>query len=336
MLIAGGALSAYDDSNAVAVISRLVKGFTSDKLPAELVEPTDGLWKPPVSSVRAARAAYREFNFSPSGAMGGLSTSTATASGMRDVTPTEIEVWLTMASLDASIGDSSRPIRRIRSPLGLTRGDRGSGRHQKLLGAGHPRRARPTSTIAACFGAAARGHSARMKFGIERLLADPALRAPLAGKRVALLAHPASVTRDLTHSLDALAALGDITPDRRVRAAARAARRQAGQYDRDRGLDRSGPRNPGVQPLRRGAPPDRADRCRPSTSILIDLQDVGCRIYTFITTLLYMLEAAAEHRQSGVGARPAQPRRAPGRGDDADRRAGRASSAPGRSRCATA
>ncbi len=30
-------------------------------------------------------------------------------------------------------------------------------------------------------------------------------------------------------------------------------------------------------------------------TILIDLQDVGCRIYTFITTLLYLLEAAAEH-----------------------------------------
>ena len=29
--------------------------------------------------------------------------------------------------------------------------------------------------------------------------------------------------------------------------------------------------------------------------ILIDLQDLGCRIYTFVTTLLYVLEAAAEH-----------------------------------------
>ena len=36
-------------------------------------------------------------------------------------------------------------------------------------------------------------------FGIDRLLADPALRKPLEGKRVALLAHPASVTADLTH-----------------------------------------------------------------------------------------------------------------------------------------
>ena len=49
-----------------------------------------------------------------------------------------------------------------------------------------------------------------MKFGIDRLVADPALRAPLAGRRVALLAHPASVTADLTHSLDALAACGDV------------------------------------------------------------------------------------------------------------------------------
>ena len=36
-----------------------------------------------------------------------------------------------------------------------------------------------------------------MKFGIDRLLEEPALRAPLAGRRVALLAHPASVTREL-------------------------------------------------------------------------------------------------------------------------------------------
>ena len=45
-------------------------------------------------------------------------------------------------------------------------------------------------------------------FGIDRLLAEPELRRPLEGKRVAVLAHPASVTRDLTHSVDALAAAG--------------------------------------------------------------------------------------------------------------------------------
>ena len=45
-------------------------------------------------------------------------------------------------------------------------------------------------------------------FGIDRLLADPELRHPLEGRRIALLAHPASVAKDLTHSLDALAAAG--------------------------------------------------------------------------------------------------------------------------------
>src|ERR1700686_4810001 len=49
-----------------------------------------------------------------------------------------------------------------------------------------------------------------VKFGLDRLLEDPVLRRPLAGQRVALLAHPASVTRDLVHSLDALAALPDL------------------------------------------------------------------------------------------------------------------------------
>ena len=47
-----------------------------------------------------------------------------------------------------------------------------------------------------------------MKFGIDRLLSEPGLRTPLEGKRVALVAHPASVTRNLEHSLDALIAAG--------------------------------------------------------------------------------------------------------------------------------
>ena len=40
-----------------------------------------------------------------------------------------------------------------------------------------------------------------MRFGIDRLLAEPRLRRPLAGRRVALLAHPASVTRELVHAI---------------------------------------------------------------------------------------------------------------------------------------
>src|ERR1700742_60037 len=46
-----------------------------------------------------------------------------------------------------------------------------------------------------------------MQFGIDRLLAEPALRKPLAGRRIGLLAHPAAVTRELVHTIDALAAI---------------------------------------------------------------------------------------------------------------------------------
>jgi uncharacterized protein YbbC (DUF1343 family) len=79
-----------------------------------------------------------------------------------------------------------------------------------------------------------------MRFGIDRLLADATLRRPLAGKRLGLVAHPASVTSlygAVRRPTDAMLDACDV--------------------------------------------------------LVVDLQDVGCRIYTFITTLLYLLEAAA-------------------------------------------
>ena len=46
--------------------------------------------------------------------------------------------------------------------------------------------------------------------------------------------------------------------------------------------------------------------------LLVDLQDLGCRIYTFVTTLRYVLEEAAAANR--VGARSAQSGRPAGRG----------------------
>ena len=136
-----------------------------------------------------------------------------------------------------------------------------------------------------------------MNYGIERLLADPALRAPLAGKRVALLAHPASVTRDLTHSLDALAALGD------VKLSAAFGPQHGLRGDKQDNMVESGDF---IDPVHEIPVFSLYGEVRRPTSemmasfdvVLIDLQDLGCRIYTFITTLLYMLEAAAEHGKS--------------------------------------
>ena len=134
-------------------------------------------------------------------------------------------------------------------------------------------------------------------FGIDRLIADPALRQPLRGKRLALLAHPASVTADLTHSLDALAAL----PDLKFTAAFGPQHGLKG--DKQDNMVESGDF---LDPLH-GIPVFSlyGEVRRPTAAmmdsfdvLLVDLQDLGCRIYTFITTLRYVLEAAAAHGKS--------------------------------------
>jgi uncharacterized protein YbbC (DUF1343 family) len=136
-----------------------------------------------------------------------------------------------------------------------------------------------------------------MKFGIDRLLADPALRAPLAGRRVALLAHPASVTQGLTHSLDALAACGDI------KLAAAFGPQHGLRGDKQDNMvespDFSDPVH-GIPVFSLYGEVRRPDDAMMDTFdvLLVDLQDLGCRIYTFITTLLYVLEAAAKHGKS--------------------------------------
>jgi uncharacterized protein YbbC (DUF1343 family) len=135
-----------------------------------------------------------------------------------------------------------------------------------------------------------------MKFGIDRLLADPELRQPLAGRRVALLAHPASVTADLTHSLDALIAVGlnvsaVFGPQHGVRGDLQDNMIESPDYtDPTYGMP--------VFSLYGEVRRPTGQSMTTFDVMLVDLQDVGCRIYTFVTTLLYVLEAAAAHGKS--------------------------------------
>ncbi len=136
-----------------------------------------------------------------------------------------------------------------------------------------------------------------MKTGLDRLLAEPELRRPLKGQRVALMAHPASLTKDLTHALDAIAACDDID--------------LSAAFGPQHGLKGDKQDNMIESPDYRDPVHDipvfslYGEVRRPTDAmmqhfdvLLFDLQDLGCRIYTFVTTLLYALEAAQEHGKS--------------------------------------
>ena len=128
-------------------------------------------------------------------------------------------------------------------------------------------------------------------FGIDRLLAEPELRAPLAGKRVALVAHPASVTADLTHSLDALIAAG-------INVTAAFGPQHGLKGDKQDNMvetaDELDPYyNIPVFSLYGEVRRPTGQMMSTADVFLFDLQDLGCRIYTFVTTLLYLLEAAS-------------------------------------------
>ncbi|MXO95764.1 DUF1343 domain-containing protein [Erythrobacter aquimaris] len=131
-----------------------------------------------------------------------------------------------------------------------------------------------------------------MKFGIDRLLTESDLRAQLDGKRVSLVAHPASVTAQLEHSLDALIAKG-------VNVTSAFGPQHGLKGDKQDNMvetaDETDPRH-GIPIFSLYGEVRRPTGQMMSTAdvFLFDLQDLGCRIYTFVTTLLYLLEEAAK------------------------------------------
>src|SRR5262245_32210884 len=134
-----------------------------------------------------------------------------------------------------------------------------------------------------------------MQTGLDRLLGDQRLLDRLRHKRVALLANPASMTGlhlGFEHALDALAA-------RLGRSLAAAFGPQHGMRgDKQYNMEES----PDYRDPRHGIPVFSlyGDVRRPTPAmlehfdvVLVDLQDVGWRGYTYVASLLYMLEACA-------------------------------------------
>lgn len=131
------------------------------------------------------------------------------------------------------------------------------------------------------------------RLGVDVLLSSPKLISELEGRRAALLGHPASMTGDFRHSLDALMAVRGL----KITAA----------FGPQHGM--RGELQDNMQET-----PDYIDSIykipvfslygevrRPSKKmmetfdvLLFDILDVGTRIYTFLTTLLYVMEECAK------------------------------------------
>lgn len=132
-----------------------------------------------------------------------------------------------------------------------------------------------------------------MRLGIDRLLDDAEqLRVPLRGRRVALLGHPASLTAGLVHSMDALAGCSDL----KLTAAFGPQHGMKGDKQ-DNMIETADEPDPvhgiPVYSLYGQVRRPTAAMMDEFDVVLVDLQDVGTRVYTFVTTLLYMMEACA-------------------------------------------
>lgn len=135
-----------------------------------------------------------------------------------------------------------------------------------------------------------------MKLGIDRLIADSKLQNRLAGKKLALAGHPASVTGSLQHSLNALFSCSALTvttafgPQHGMRGDKQDNMIESADY-RDPVYDIP------VFSLYGDTRRPTDDMMQRFDVLLFDLQDIGCRIYTYATTLLYLMQACNSHKK---------------------------------------
>lgn len=136
-----------------------------------------------------------------------------------------------------------------------------------------------------------------IRLGIDVLLNSRELIGELRGKRVALLGHPASMTGDFRHSLDALMTVEGL----KMTAAFGPQHGMRGEVQ-DNMQETENYTDPVYKipifslygDVRRPTP----EMMSTFDVLLVDIQDVGTRIYTFLTTLLYVLEEGARHGKS--------------------------------------
>ncbi len=130
-------------------------------------------------------------------------------------------------------------------------------------------------------------NSHAVQTGIERLLENPQM---LKGKKVGLITNPTGVTVDLTHDVDALLEkninlVAVYGPEHGIRGTEQAGSAPGTYEDPKTGLP--------FYNLYGKTPQEIAPIFSDVDVILFDIQDVGSRFYTYISTMAYAMKAAA-------------------------------------------
>jgi len=131
-----------------------------------------------------------------------------------------------------------------------------------------------------------------MNLGIDELLSNPSIRASLKNKKVAFLGHNASVTSDGQFSLDAIIGCGEIKivsafgPQHGIHS-----EKQDNMIESN---DFMYPRYhiPVFSLYGKVRRPTR-EMIDTFDIVLVDIQDIGSRVYTYMTTLFYMMESCS-------------------------------------------
>lgn len=134
-----------------------------------------------------------------------------------------------------------------------------------------------------------------MKLGIEVLLQDQKKIKHLKSKKVALVCHPASINHKFEHSIDLISKKLKLSsafgPQHGIKG-----EKQDNMVESE---DYLHPQyHIPIYSLYGQVRRPSKDMMKSFDILLFDLQDVGCRIYTFITTLLYMMEECARFNKT--------------------------------------
>ena len=137
---------------------------------------------------------------------------------------------------------------------------------------------------------------AAVELGVEVLLENPSFT--LGNKRVGLLTHAAGIDSRLRSSVDrffetkSIRLVALFSPEHGIRGSAAAGEKVSGGVDTITGLP--------LRSLYGQTKKPTPDMLADVDVIVVDLQDIGSRSYTYISTLYYLMEAAAENKKQVV------------------------------------